>query len=221
MIPTRAAAPQDAGLAGQVVAYLRGYIASNALKPGDQLPGEGEISRVTGVSRPVVREAWRTLVALGTIDTAPGRAARVSGMQPGVLGHFFEHALTTGQAEAPQVLEVRRGLEIAMATQAATRRSAADVDRLASLCADMTSQLHHTEAFVALDIEFHRALAEATANPFYVVLIDGCRAAFTASMEAGLRHRFGHAELQRVQALHEQIVAAVAEGGRHRSLRRG
>jgi DNA-binding FadR family transcriptional regulator len=203
---------RDDGLAGQVVAYLRGYIVTNAMKPGDQLPGEGEVSRATGVSRPVVREASRTLVALGTIETAPGRAPRVGQMRPTVLRHVFEHALATGQGEARQVLEVRRGLEIAMAGQAALQRTPIDVQRLSDLGTEMAGCLSHPEAFVALDVEFHRALALATANPFYVVLIDACRSAFAASMETGLRHRFGQMELQRVQALHLQIVAGVRDG---------
>ncbi len=200
---------RDDGLAGQVVAYLRDYIATNALRPGDQLPGEGEVSRAVGVSRPVVREASRTLVALGTIDTAPGRAPRVGQMRPTVLRHVFEHALATGQGDARQVLEVRRGLEIAMAGQAAIQRKPSCIERLSELGAGMGACLNNPEAFVALDIEFHRALAMATANPFYVVLIDACRSAFAESMETGLRHRFGQAELQRVHLLHLQIVAGV------------
>jgi DNA-binding FadR family transcriptional regulator len=60
-------------------------------------------------------------------------------------------------------------------------------------------------------VQFHREIAAATENIFYVVLIDGCRAALVASMEAGLRHRFTQAELDRVQAAHLEIVAAIRD----------
>lgn len=205
-------AERDAGLAWQVVAYVRDHIAAHGLRPGDRLPGEVEIARVLGISRPVVREASRTLLALGTIATAPGRPPRVGGMAPDVLRHVFEHAIATGQADARQVLEVRRGLEIAMAGQAAARRDDVAVERLADLSDAMGKALRDPEAFVALDLDFHRALAVATANPFYVVLIEACRSAFTASMDAGLRHRFTQAELQRVQRLHAEIVEGVRRG---------
>jgi DNA-binding FadR family transcriptional regulator len=109
------------------------------------------------------------------------------------------------------VLQVRRGLEIAMAAQAAEQRTQACIDRLSVLGEKMAARLNDPEGFVALDIQFHRELAKATANPFYIVLIDACRSAFAASMEVGLRHRFGQAELQRVQALHLQIVAGVRD----------
>ncbi len=197
------------GLAAKVVAYMRDYIAANALRPGDPLPGETAVARDLGVSRPVVREASRTLVALGTIQTAPGRAPVVGGMGSTVLRHVFEHAIATGQAGALQVLEVRRGLEIATAGQAATRRTQADIDRLSALSLAMKAALRDPTAFVALDLEFHRTLAQATANPFQLVLVEACRAAFAASMEAGLRSRFTASELRRVHSLHEEIVDGV------------
>lgn len=203
---------RDAGLAGQVVAYVRAYIARHQMKPGDALPGEATIARTVGVSRPVVREASRTLAALGLVDIAPGRAPRVSVMRGGAVRHFFEHALVTGQAGAQHILEVRRGLEISMAAQAAARRDDRAVALLAELSQQMAATLHHFEAYVRFDMQFHRTLAAATNNPFYVELTDACRAAFESSMDIGLRHRFTSAELDRVQSLHEQILEAVRHG---------
>ena len=202
----------DAGsLTTKVVAYMRDFICTRGLKPGDRLPGEAEIARAVGVSRPVVREASRTLHALGTIEIAPGRAPRVSPLGSHALRYVFEQAIATGEADSRQVLEVRRGLEIAMAAQAATRRDAAACDTLAALSSAMRTSLHDPDAFVALDLEFHQTLARATANPFYVVLIDACRGAFAASMDAGFRGRLGRAELERVHHLHAEIVTAVQQ----------
>ncbi|MDR3475861.1 MAG: FadR/GntR family transcriptional regulator [Devosia sp.] len=202
-------ASRDDGLAGQVVTYVRDYIASHNMRPGDRLPGEAEVARVLGVSRPVVREASRTLAALGLVDIAPGRPPRVSRMRGRALRHFFEHALMTGQAGAHHVLEVRRGLEISMAALAAARRDAAAISRLTELVGLMGAKLHQPEEFVVWDLEFHRTIAAATANPFYVKIIDACRAAFESSMDVGLRHRFTATELDRVQALHVQILEAI------------
>jgi DNA-binding FadR family transcriptional regulator len=208
----RAPADRDDGLAGQVVEYMRDHIALHRLKPGDRLPGESAIAQALGVSRPVVREATRTLMAFGLIEIAPGRAPRVGRMRGRVLRHFLEHALITGQAEAHHVLEVRRGLEISMAALAAARRDQRLVADLEALAKAMAGKLRAPEEYVALDLEFHRTLAAATANPFYVQFIDACRAAFESSMETGLRTRFSAAELNRVQALHMEILDAVRQG---------
>lgn len=202
----------DVGLAGRVVAFVRHHIADHRLKPGDRLPGEEAVARILGISRPVVREATRTLSALGLIEVAPGRPPRVGRMRGQVLHDIMEHAVMTGQAEARHVLEVRRGLEISMAALAATRRSEAAVVEMAAQVAAMAAKLQDPEAYVALDMRFHLSLAAATANPFYLQFIDGCRSAFESSMDAGLRHRFSREELDRVQALHVEILEAVRQG---------
>lgn len=210
-VPALESAP-DEGLAGRVVAFVRHHIADHKLKPGDRLPGEETIARTLGISRPVVREAASTMSALGLVEVAPGRPPRVGRLRGRVLRHFLEHALITGQAEAHHILEVRRGLEISMAALAAARRSSAHVRDLAALAREMGQKLHAPEEYVALDLEFHRTLAAATNNPFYVQFIDACRAAFESSMDAGLRHRYTVAELDRVQSLHLEILDGVRRG---------
>jgi GntR family transcriptional regulator, transcriptional repressor for pyruvate dehydrogenase complex len=198
-------------LADRVAAYLRDVILKSNLHPGDRLPGEAEISRVLGISRPVVREATRAMAASGLVEVAAGRAPRVGEVRGRIMQTVFENALLTGQADARQVLEVRRGLEISMAALAAERRDEDSVHRLEALGQRMGAALQDAYTYVELDVQFHREIAAATENIFYVVLIDGCRAALVASMEAGLRHRFTQAELDRVQAAHLEIVAAIRD----------
>ncbi|NLN27863.1 MAG: FadR family transcriptional regulator, partial [Firmicutes bacterium] len=47
---------------------LRLYIIENGLKPGDKLPREDELARIFDVGRSSVREAVRSLSALGVLD---------------------------------------------------------------------------------------------------------------------------------------------------------
>jgi DNA-binding FadR family transcriptional regulator len=206
-----------AGLSDQVEAYLRDHIVANRLMPGDRLPSEAEISRTLGISRPIVREASKTLSALGLIEAGAGRYPRVSGLQGSVVQRFFEDAVLTGQGEARQILEVRRGIEISMAGLAAQRRGPEMAGQLGGLVDRMATCIDQPNAYVELDMAFHMALARASENPFYVVLVDGCRGAFEASMTVGLRHRFGAAELDRVQRLHVAIVEAVSAGDADRA----
>lgn len=48
-------------LYAQVVESLRAYIEGGELKPGEQLPGEGELCQIFDVSRTVIRQALATL----------------------------------------------------------------------------------------------------------------------------------------------------------------
>lgn len=202
---------QEDRLTERVAAYLRDIIQKSGLRPGDRLPGEAEISRVLGVSRPVVREATRAMAAAGLVEVAAGRAPRVGELRGRIMQTVFETALINGQADVRQVLEVRRGLEISMVALAAERRDEESVRQLEALGQRMGAALQDPYAYVDLDVQFHREIAEASENVFYIVLIDGCRAALAASMEAGLRHRFSQAEFDRVQAVHLEIIAAIRE----------
>jgi DNA-binding FadR family transcriptional regulator len=198
-------------LSGQVVAYLRGYIAEHGLGPDDPLPGEAEIGRKLGVSRSVVREAAHGLAALGVIEVAPGRRPRVARVAGAPMRSVFEHALITGQATGSQMLELRQGLEVTMAVHAAARRSAQAVEELAAILAGMGAVLHNRAAYADLDLRFHLAIAAATGNPFYPLLISAGQTAFIRTMLVGLRSRSTEAELQRVQKLHEAILLAIIQ----------
>ena len=52
---------------------LISFIATNGLKPGDQLPSEPHLVQMTGVSRLPLREALSMLKGLGVVDKAYGR----------------------------------------------------------------------------------------------------------------------------------------------------
>jgi len=198
-------------LSGQVVAYLRGYIAEHGLGPDDPLPGEAEIGRKLGVSRSVVREAAHGLAALGVIAVAPGRRPRVARVAGAPMRSVFEHALITGQATGSQMLELREGIEVTMAVHAAARRSEQAVEELAAIIRQMQAVLHNRAAYAELDLHFHLSIAAATGNPFYPLLISAGQSAFTQTMLVGLRSRSTQAELQRVQSLHEAILQAVMQ----------
>jgi GntR family transcriptional regulator, transcriptional repressor for pyruvate dehydrogenase complex len=68
------AMPQRArgSLADLVVNYVKEQVASQALKPGDQLPTETALMSLLGVSRTVVREAISRLQASAVIETRHG-----------------------------------------------------------------------------------------------------------------------------------------------------
>lgn len=203
------AGAKAAGLVEQVIDYLRDHVASEQLRPGARLPSETNISVSLGVSRPVVREAMRTLAATGLVELAVGKRATIVPVDGEMLSRVIGNAVLIGQAEAQDILEMRRGIEIAMVALAAERRSDADVVELQAIVEEMGDCLADGPRYSHLDLQLHMTLARATANPLYPLLIEAFRQLIEASMLAGIQRWAATPELKHVQDLHEAIVRAV------------
>ena len=202
----------------QVADYLREYITSRHLGAGARLPGEAEISRKLGISRPSVREASAALSAIGLISVGNGRRPCVGtlnvghGLGDGVLRGVLEAALMTDQADLRQVMELRRGLEVEMAALAARRRSPEQLSQLNVTLQAMAAAVPDRARYAEADLRFHILLGHATGNPLYPLLVADTQQAVLSSLALALRRGAAPAELDRVQHLHSTILDAVAAG---------
>ena len=202
----------------QVANYLREYITSRHLGAGARLPGEAEISRKLGISRPSVREASAALSAIGLISVGNGRRPCVGtlnvshGLGDGVLRGVLEAALMTEQADLRHVMELRRGLEVEMAALAAQRRSERQLLQLRAIVKAMAAAVSDRVRYAEADLRFHILLGQATGNPLYPLLVADTQQAVLSSLALALRHNATRVELDRVQDLHINIFDAVKAG---------
>lgn len=197
-------------LSDQVAAYLRNYITSHGLKLGDSLPSEMEVCEDLGVSRGIVREAFRSLAAIGVIEVTSGKRARVSRLHDDVLAQLFDHAIRTEQITPAQILEMRRVIETGAARLAAECRTAADVEALHRAIQGMQDALPQgVDRYVASDVRFHLDVARATHNPLFVFLVSSLRESLGESIRAGLEGRTHDEQLRHIQHLHTAIVEAI------------
>jgi GntR family transcriptional repressor for pyruvate dehydrogenase complex len=179
------------------------------LAPGDFLPSASTIAAEFGVSRPVVREAMRTLEARGLIRTENGRGAIVQPITNDLLSHYFTLATTVDATALVELLEVRRGLEVESARLATQRATDADLDHLTGIVTKMRSAVGKGDFYASLDAELHLKIAEATHNTTLYHLIESIREPLRESITAGLRSRANAVHHQRVQELHEDLVRAM------------
>lgn len=175
-----------ASLSGTVADQLAELILAGRLAPGDRLPAERELAIDLGVSRLVVREALRSLAAQGLVEARAGVGTFVRPPTTDALTAPFQRFLTRNNVTLAHLFALRRTLEPQIASLAATE---ADSEQRAALgenlrrteaaAAELDSQvLAHgapsgaaLEAFAWLDLEFHRVLAAATANPLFEVVL--------------------------------------------------
>ncbi|MCM3299415.1 FadR/GntR family transcriptional regulator [Streptomyces pseudogriseolus] len=162
-------------------------IVAGAWQPGSPLPVEDALASELGVSRGVLREAVKSLVAKGMLRVRPRTGTRV--LPPEDWNHLDPDVLHWKQSgDAAGLLrdtgELRRIVEPEAARLAAERAGPDDVralnDALAAMEAAAASPARG--GYVAADIAFHRALLDAGGNRLLGSL--------GRAVEIALRHSF-------------------------------
>jgi GntR family transcriptional regulator, transcriptional repressor for pyruvate dehydrogenase complex len=161
-------------LADRVAGALIESIVSGRLEAGDRLPPERELCEQFGVSRPVIREAVRSLIAKGLLEDSPRRGHVVSALGRHTVTESLTLYLRGQRLDYSKLMEVRAVIEVENAGLAAERASPDQLQVLRDTASRLKVGLSAEDAALA-DVEFHRAIATATANEFFEVMLDSIR----------------------------------------------
>ncbi|HXE79448.1 MAG TPA: FadR/GntR family transcriptional regulator [Vicinamibacterales bacterium] len=164
--------PFEVTAAETVVRWVTDRIQRGLLKPGERLPSERELASRIGVSRPSVRSGLRTLAAMGIVRTRHGSGTYISHGPPALDGTPLRVLAALHGMNPEQILEARRVLEVGVAGLAAERASMEQIAVLAEEVSGMFASVDNPDAFMAHDLRFHRAIANASGNPVLATLLE-------------------------------------------------
>lgn len=161
--------PGRRALVDHVVDEVRQSILGGDFPVGSELPTAEKLTECFGVSMTVIREAMRVLRSQGLVTVSQGKrplvAAADSPATVSMLG------LSLGRAGRMQdLLQVRWVLEVEVAGLAARHATDEQLARLAAAVEEMRDGTT-IDRQVNADVAFHRALAEATGNPLFAILL--------------------------------------------------
>jgi DNA-binding FadR family transcriptional regulator len=159
-------------LSDLVIDTLRQRINAGEYKAGSKLPTESQMTAIFGVSRTVVREAIAALSADGMVQSRQGAGVFVAA-RPSNPFNAIGLEKSNKISVALNVLEVRMGIEIESAGLAAMRRSASQDAAIQEAWNEFDRLLKLGTPTGKTDFAFHRAIAAATNNPFYIEVLDG------------------------------------------------
>jgi GntR family transcriptional repressor for pyruvate dehydrogenase complex len=192
-----------------IVAQLERAIYEGQLQPGDKLPPERQLVREVKASRVAVREALRILEHRGLLEVRQGSAGGhfIREVDPTLLVRDFRTLFRFGRVNLEQLVEARLLIEPEIARLAAAR--ATDVD-LKSLRAGLEerSDLGDDPGTRALDIAFHRLVADAAKNPLHAAVTHALMD-FEAEM-AVPPGALTAEDSRRVDAAHREVYDAIA-----------
>ncbi|WP_407311157.1 FadR/GntR family transcriptional regulator [Pseudomonas sp. nanlin1] len=206
----------------RIVQDLGMQIVSGRFKPDDKLPAETLLCEEYAVSRPVLREATRVLVAKGLVYSKPRVGSVVKArrewhmLDPDVL-HWLMQSSPQNEFFA-LLTSVRSIIEPAAAALAAQHASDAEVASIGEAFARMEAA-DSPEAILQPDLDFHSRIADATHNDLLAHL---CNMLSLALREA-LKHSNRRPNLHELALpRHKAILTAIenrdALGARHATL---
>src|SRR5437870_1218229 len=120
-----------AAVTDEIVAALVSLILDRGLRPGDKLPSERELMVHLSVGRSSLREAIRTLGALGMVEVAVGSGMYVADGGTSALTRPLSWGLLMGGQSTRDVIDARRVIEVELVGLAAERATEEDLAAIA------------------------------------------------------------------------------------------
>ena len=211
MQPSRWHDIQKPRLSREVAKRLARTIREGRLLPGERLPSERRLCHELGVSRPVLREALRSLAAQGYLEIRHGSgsfvldaATQLANVEP--VAWFGEN-----RKRVRDFYDARLVVERETAARASEHARPADLARLRTILvtADEVLARGQVGAAIGLDIDFHRAIAETAGNAFLCEMLEAI-----IDNDTDIR-RVLHRLPGRPEAAHRghvQVLAAIQSG---------
>jgi GntR family transcriptional regulator, transcriptional repressor for pyruvate dehydrogenase complex len=190
-----------------VVGALRHMILSGEILPGQFLPSQKELSSRFGVALSTIHEAIQVLSSAGLVQSRPGKGTWIREDALDGLIHPVEVRSRFGDLDLRMVAEARLVMETALTEFAAERASEADIICIREALEKMRATVDDETAFVAADIEFHIAVAQAGGNELLEQVYYVARGLLTEAVSEMVHSREVRLESIELQA---RIAEAIA-----------
>lgn len=203
---------RDSRLSDKVAKLVTESILAGDLRTGERLPSERDLMGQFGVSRTVVREAVRSLAAKGLVRQQARAGHVVSELSSETVAESMTLYLRgRGPYGLEKLVEVRATIETETAGLAAERAAEDELKAIRAANGELLRARDAHEAALA-DISFHRAIAHASGNEFFVMMLDSIRGALLQAQSPGLSDR---ATRDYVQEAHGAILDCIARRDRN------
>jgi DNA-binding FadR family transcriptional regulator len=195
---------------GHALDTLGEAIVAGRWPPGASIPPEPTLCDELGVSRTVVREAVKSLVAKGMLVTGPKVGTRVL---PAEQWNWFDPDVVAWQSKIGltreflrDLQELRRAVEPTAVRMAAERATPQDLAEIEQAYAGMKDAIERGGDYVKHDLAFHQGLLRACHNRMLVQMSKAIGALLRTSFEISTTKPQGPAQSL---PLHRAVLDAV------------
>jgi GntR family transcriptional repressor for pyruvate dehydrogenase complex len=139
-------------------------LGDGVLTPGTKLPSERELAAYFKVARSSLRQALKVLEILGVITQKVGDGSYLNPDASSVLAVPMKFLFLLDDTTIEELAELRLIMEPALAAKAADRANSADIVLLRQSITNMENSKGDQLKLVASDLQFHRAIFQASGN---------------------------------------------------------
>ena len=215
---------------GNTVDHLGEAIVAGRYVAGGSIPPEPVLCEELGVSRTVIREAVKSLVAKGLLTTGPKVGTRVQAEEQ---WNWFDADVIVWQTKAglsvdflQDLQDLRRVVEPAAVRLAASRATAQDIADMEEAYAGMKRAIDFGGDYITPDLRFHQGLIRSSHNRMLVQMSRALGALLRTSFEISTTRKDGpstslplhravlDAVIAREPARAEQAILVLIDGAR-------
>lgn len=150
------------------------FIAESGMKAGDMIPTEKALEVQLGISRTSIREALRSLEALGIIETRHGVGRFLRKFNFDAILNNLSYNIPVNVKDFREMIDVRIALESTFLQWVIPEISETDIAELHEILARLEYEVKHgyaDEDLIQAHTEFHLKLYERTENGLLAHLI--------------------------------------------------
>jgi len=190
----------------QAVKVLNDFILLGKLKNGDYLPPELELCKQLGISRSTLREAIKILESQGFVKKRHGVGVEVVDESDRAAKNMLQLMLRRAGTTMEELIEVRFTNEIRTAGLAAMNANSDDLTDIEHHLEIMRNTMTTTDDYIKADIDFHLAIAKASHNRIFHLILLTIRPLIEEMIYKTLNY---HHRPERSMKYHEKIFETI------------
>lgn len=155
----------------EIVAQIKAHLLNGTLKPGDKLPTEEELVEQFGVSRTPIREAIKTLEAIGIVQIKRGEGMFITKQPTSDSLNPLIFSLLLLNESLDKLIEFRQHFEVLMMNVIKSNWSEEKIAKIRQVYESQKETLASDisiENLVEIDLTFHYAILDTTENEYII-----------------------------------------------------
>lgn len=188
---------------------IKVFIIESGLKAGDLLPTEKALEEQLGISRTSIREALRSLEAIGIVESRQGVGRFLREFNYDAILENLSYNINVNVKDFREIIDVRMALESCFLERVVPRIDENDIHQLYGILDKMAEEVsagEEEQQLIRVHTEFHLKLYERENNKLLLHLI---RIFATIQRMLTVANRYHTSDRKEFIELHRRLVQAI------------